>query len=233
MKPWSHQGIRGRHDRPLKAECNQLFCFAPAGHESIQTQTPHVRIEGGEYDLWMLKGIEQRFERWLERKGTASEAVLGVENGWFVGGRKVMQERVRLRVSPAVSEGRTIDCDFTWTPLGSAVTLAGAEGKSYGGLTLRFAPRANTVITTPLGDSPEDLPMTRLPWADLSANSPARRNRAARPFLSRRTIPIIPSRGSRGTTGCFALAGRRWKRRRFPRASRFVVAIGSGFTAAR
>jgi len=49
------------------------------------------------------------------------------------------------------------------------VTLAGAEGKSYGGLTLRFAPRTDTVITTPQGSEDDDLLITRLPWADLTA----------------------------------------------------------------
>jgi hypothetical protein len=39
-------------------------------------------------------------------------------------------------------------------------------------LTLRYAPRTNTVITTPLGKDDKDLPMTRLPWADLSAQFP-------------------------------------------------------------
>src|SRR5262249_2512909 len=49
------------------------------------------------------------------------------------------------------------------------VTLSGAEEKSYGGLTLRFAPRTGTVITTPLGNKADDLAMTPLAWADLSA----------------------------------------------------------------
>ena len=36
-------------------------------------------------------------------------------------------------------------------------------------MTLRFAPRTNTVITTPLGQGDKDLTTTPLPWADLSA----------------------------------------------------------------
>ena len=80
-----------------------------------------------------------------------------------------MQERAWLRVYPASREGQIVDCEFIWIPIGEPLTLAGAEEKSYGGLTLRFAPRTNTVITTPGGQSPEDLAMTRLPWADLSA----------------------------------------------------------------
>ena len=48
--------------------------------------------------------------------------------------------------------------------------LRGAEGKSYGGLTLRFAPfKGETIITTPDGRTKDDLPIAHLPWADLSA----------------------------------------------------------------
>ena len=36
-------------------------------------------------------------------------------------------------------------------------------------MTLRFAPRTDTVITTPLGQGNKDLTITRLPWADFSA----------------------------------------------------------------
>jgi hypothetical protein len=51
------------------------------------------------------------------------------------------------------------------------VTLWGAEGKSYGGFTMRFGPRkTTTTITTPGGVSKDDLVVTRLPWADLSGD---------------------------------------------------------------
>ena len=141
-------------------------------HRGLFWAWPHVKINGREYDLWMLKGIEQRFESWLDRKASATNAVLGIENGWFIGAQKIMQERLWLRVAAATTNAQTLDCEFTWTPIDQAVTLAGAEGKSYGGLTLRFAPREHTVITTPQGNSAEDLAMTRLPWSDLTAQFP-------------------------------------------------------------
>ena len=96
-------------------------------------------------------------------------ATLGVENGWYVGEKKVMQEHVRLCIYPALTSGRTIDVELTWTPVDEPVTLWGAAGKSYGGLTLRFAPRKKTVITTAAGRQAEDLKLTRLEWADLTA----------------------------------------------------------------
>lgn len=138
-------------------------------HRGLFWAWPRVMIDGKNYDLWTVGGIHQRFERWLAQECGPRSAVLSVENGWFIGDTKVMQERVSLRVSAATQDERALDVDLTWTPVDKPLTLQGAEGKSYGGLTLRFASREGTVITTPQGQTKDDLPMTRLPWADLSA----------------------------------------------------------------
>ncbi|MEI2726162.1 MAG: DUF6807 family protein [Verrucomicrobiota bacterium] len=139
-------------------------------HRGLFWSWPHVKSGETETDLWMLKGIHHQFEGWLGREAMAAKAYLGVQNGWFIGDRKVVDEKVWLRVLPATTEGRAIDVELTWTPLKAPLTLRGAEGKSYGGLTLRFAPRTGeTIITTPDGRSKEDLPIAHLPWADLSA----------------------------------------------------------------
>jgi hypothetical protein len=138
-------------------------------HRGLFWAWPHVKIEGREYDLWMIQGIRQRFDRWLAQETCGGAALLAAENGWYTGDSKVLIERVWILVHQAKEESRCIDLEFFWIPQGKAITLAGAEGKSYGGLTLRYAPRTETVITTPLGSGPEDLQMTRLPWADLSA----------------------------------------------------------------
>lgn len=137
-------------------------------HRGLFWAWPHVTVAGAHYDLWMLRGIAQRFEQWLSRTVTASNAMLGVANGWYVSGRKVMAEQVWFRVAPLTPNGRVVDVELIWTPTDQPVTLAGAEGKSYGGLTLRFAPGTNTVITVPAGSPPQDLAMTNLPWADLT-----------------------------------------------------------------
>jgi len=140
-------------------------------HRGLFWAWPHVRIGEQEMDLWLIKGIRQQFERWLRRDAGKSTAVLGVQNGWFVGDRKVVEEEVWLRVMPTTDDGQAIDIELILKPLKEPLTLRGAEGKSYGGLTLRFAPRTGeTIITTPLGSSKDDLLITRLPWADLSAH---------------------------------------------------------------
>lgn len=137
-------------------------------HRGLFWAWPHVRIGQAHYDLWMLKGIRHQFQRWISREAGGSEAVLRAENGWFVGDRNVMREEVAIRVSPTRNGERWLDLELTWTPTAQPITLEGAEGKSYGGVTLRFAPRLDTVITTPRGQGSEDLTMTRLPWADLT-----------------------------------------------------------------
>jgi hypothetical protein len=141
-------------------------------HRGLFWAWPHVKIGDEEVDLWMLNGIRHGFERWLTQKATADSAVLGVQNGWFIEDRKVVDEQVWLRVLPATSEGQAIDIELVWIPVEKPLTLRGAEGKSYGGLTLRFAPRQETIITTPDGISKKDLQVTQLPWADLSARFP-------------------------------------------------------------
>jgi hypothetical protein len=138
-------------------------------HRGLFWAWPHVRIGSRGYDLWTIEGVHQRFQKWLAREVNPQSAVLGVENDWHVDGQKVMEERVWVRVYPADEDHRIIDLEFFWTPAEQPVTLAGAAGKSYGGLTLRYGPRVDTVITTPLGTGKEDLAVTRLPWADLSA----------------------------------------------------------------
>ena len=142
-------------------------------HHGIYWTWPHIQIDGKEYDLWVDRGIRQQFVRWLGRQAGPVAAVLGVENGWFVGDKKVMIERVWLRAYKATETSRSLDLEFTWIPLDKPITLWGAPGKSYGGLTVRFNPPSrtdeNTVITVPDGPKKADLKEARLPWADFTS----------------------------------------------------------------
>jgi len=145
-------------------------------HRGLFWDWPHVTVDGRHHDQWMLDGSEPRFVRWGIREAGPEDARLGVENGWFVGERQVMREQVLLRMHKSTDEGRAIDVDLTWTPLGEPITLGGAEGKSYGGLTFRFAPGRDTVITVPSGRTKDDLYMTALPWTDLTRVWAGRQN---------------------------------------------------------
>ncbi len=137
-------------------------------HRGLFWAWPHVKLGDREYSLWDLRGIRHQFVSWIAQETTPKGATLAVENGWFVGPDKVVQEKIRLLVHPAQDNERAIDVQCEWTPLRTPLTLTGAEGKSYGGLTLRFAPGTNTAITIPSGLTQRDLPMTNLPWADLT-----------------------------------------------------------------
>lgn len=139
-------------------------------HHGVFWAWPHVQIEGQEYDLWTYRVLKPKFVAWLARQEGPKAAVLGVENGWFIGDRKVMAERVWLRPYKAADGKRALDVTLVLIPQ-VKLTLWGAPMKSYGGLNLRFAPRPpkETMITVPSGLTKEDLPDTHLPWADLTA----------------------------------------------------------------
>jgi hypothetical protein len=145
---------------------------APADHyhhHGLFWAWTHVRIAGREYNFWEHDDVRIRFKQWLAKDAGENRARLGVENGWFIGGNLVMKEELWLVIQPASADGRNIDVSLTWTPIDKAISLAGAEGKSYGGFSLRFAPRRETIITVPGRHAAEDLLITKLPWADLSA----------------------------------------------------------------
>jgi hypothetical protein len=144
-------------------------------HHGVFWTWPHVGIDGKQYDLWAdAGGIKQRLVSWLGRYVGPAAAVLGVENGWFVDGRKVMVERVWMRPFTAVDGARAVDLDLVFIPVDRPVTLWGAGGKSYGGLTVRFRmlPRKDVAITVPSGPAAEDLYETPLAWVDYTATYP-------------------------------------------------------------
>jgi sugar phosphate isomerase/epimerase len=155
-------------------------------HHGLFWAWPHVLRDGKEYDLWTGTGIQHRFGRWLCRETGPVAAVLAGENGWFVGDEKVMIERVCLRVFKAEQDSQTIDLTFEWIPVEKPITLIGAPGKSYGGITIRYAERTDTAITVPSGLTKEDLLETPLPWADFSARF------AGRPEPSGAAVLISP-----------------------------------------
>jgi hypothetical protein len=137
-------------------------------HHGLFWGWPHVTVAGREYDLWKMRGIRIEFQRWLSKRAAADGAKLGIENAWLVRDKRVMKEEAWFEVHPASENGRSIDVKLMWSPTEEPVTLGGAEGKSYGGLSLRFAPRMETVVTVPHGRANQDLLITKLPWAELS-----------------------------------------------------------------
>jgi len=137
-------------------------------HHGVFWAWPHVKIDETHYNLWFYNDIQQRHVGWIARQAGPLGAVLAVENGWFVGDRKVMIERVWLRVFRTGEQSRAIDVRLVFIPVDRPITLWGAGGKSYGGLNVRFAPPSpnDATITVPSGRTTADLPDTPLVWAD-------------------------------------------------------------------
>jgi len=91
-----------------------------------------------------------------------------------------MIERVWLRAYQSDESERAFDVVLTLIPVDKSITLKGREERSYGGLTMRFNVRnaEDAVITTPNGQTKEDLLNARLPWTDLTTQFPHAKQRS-------------------------------------------------------
>lgn len=140
-------------------------------HRGLSWMWPRVQVAGTTYDLWHLRGVRQVFDRWLAKDEGPVCATLGVQNTWQRdGGDPIVEEKVWVRVFKATGQGRAVDVQLTLAAVDQPVQLLGQENqnKGYGGLSLRFAPREETVITTPDGTEGEDSDHKRVAWADES-----------------------------------------------------------------
>jgi hypothetical protein len=133
-------------------------------HRGIFWAWPRVIFEGTQHDMWMLRGAMVRRSVSVAQAGPE----LRVENGWFLDGRKIVRERVRIRAESA----SRIRFDLEFEALEAPVQLVGApeNNKGYGGFSVRFAPRQNTVIRTDLGVESKDTDMVPHAWAELTGD---------------------------------------------------------------
>ena len=72
-------------------------------HRGINWTWPVVTVDGKTYDLWTIKGILARFEKWHRKEAGKDSAVLSFQDGWYVGERKVVEEEVTIVAHPAVT----------------------------------------------------------------------------------------------------------------------------------
>jgi len=142
-------------------------------HRGISWMWPVVMVDGKLYDLWTIRGIRQKFERWTSLDVKAKHAVLGVQNGWYIGDRKVVKEEVEIRVEPVRNNSRRLDFTLKFDAVDARVEIAGEpdQNKGFGGFCFRFAPRdggaEKTVIRTADGVLPKDGIQMIQPWAQL------------------------------------------------------------------
>ncbi|MDR2754863.1 MAG: PmoA family protein [Planctomycetaceae bacterium] len=196
-------------------------------HHGVFWTWPHVGVHEPDgtikqYDLWTSNtALKQYFVRWISKKITNNTATFEVENGWFVGkpenGNKIMSEQVKIVVhhiqnqdssTTETIKNRVIDFEFLWRPVDKPVSLRGSEGKSYGGLSVRFKPfiaeneRNNknalakhndvNIITVPSGVAEKDLPETLLEWADYTSKFDGRDMFSGAAVFIPKTHPDFP-----------------------------------------
>jgi hypothetical protein len=140
-------------------------------HRGIHWTWPVVIVDGAHYDLWDIRGIHDRFEKWTKREAGAEKAVLAVENGWYVGDRKVVDEQVEITAYPSANGKRDLDFMLQFRPVnGAGVSIGGTldHNKGYGGFNIRFAPRTATRIDTAAGHDVPDSDLQPAQWAELT-----------------------------------------------------------------
>ena len=183
----SRKGVAARYDRacyvhPLYGLSGEVltedFPLDHRHHRGVFWAWPQVRIGAKKYDSWIPGGIRYRHDRWVRKEADRSRACLEAISGWYVGRKKVAEERLKITVWPARADSRAVDFDLTWTAADQPIVLQGAAGKSYGGFTVRFntrpgektaVDRKKVTITVPDGVTKKDLAVARLPWADFTA----------------------------------------------------------------
>jgi len=141
-------------------------------HRGLFWAWVRVEVDGKTYDPWAVRDMLTKFEKWLGRKSDSASATFGVNNGWYVGDRKMADEKVWFRVARADAVGRAIDVDLTIEPTEKPIRLGGElpMKKGYGGFGLRFAPRQKPVVMTMAdGRQPDNVIRKVSPWADYSA----------------------------------------------------------------
>ena len=162
-------------------------------HRGLSWMWPRMKVGEKPVELWHIKGIRDYFDKWIERSIDEQGAVLTVANLWKLDdGRKVADERVRLRVHPATKLGRAIDVEIEITALGEPVVVQGQVDKGYGGLNLRFAPRKDTMLTTDSGPHPKDSDKKPFKWVDLSARFAGRSRMSGIAVLAHPDHPGFP-----------------------------------------
>ena len=141
-------------------------------HRGVFWAWPVVKIDGVSYDPWAVKGIQDKFVRWIARETGKDSAWLSVENGWYVGEKKVLKETVQVLTHPLISGRRTLDFTLTFEAFERPVQISGSPTamKGYGGFGVRFAPRENTAIRTNTGIEEKDTDRIPHPWAALDAS---------------------------------------------------------------
>jgi hypothetical protein len=134
-------------------------------HRGLFWSWPVVETGGKSYDLWMTFTAKHR----SVKPPVTNGGTLRAENFWEAGGKDIVREELRLTVLPVQGNVRELDVELTWEALGAPVTLRGSAeaGKSYGGLSARFAAREGTTLRADGEVLTKDEDRVPRQWAEL------------------------------------------------------------------
>lgn len=162
-------------------------------HRGLSWMWLKVRFDGVTKDLWTLRGVRQKHDS-HRADMLQDKAVLSVRNWWVEDstGRKIIDEQVTFITHKATHEGRLIDFELTLAAVDTPVTV-GTSATGYSGLNLRFAPRAQTVVTTSRGVLAEDEDRKRYTWADLTGRFEGSDDLDGIAIFENRSNPYFPT----------------------------------------
>jgi hypothetical protein len=162
-----------------KRRCCYIFpIYTPAGvsvlddfprdhwhHRGLFWSWPIVESEGKRYDIWMNFTARPR----SSRTPITSAGTLKAENFWQADGKDIVRENLRLTVFPSRANSRELDVELTLEAVGAPVTLRGSaeRGKSYGGVSARFAARSDTILRADDQVLTKDEDLNLRKWAEL------------------------------------------------------------------
>ena len=92
--------------------------------------------------MWTLKTFQERFVRWKAREVDGTTARLAVENGWFDGDRKFVNEEVEILTHHVKDGQRQLEFTLKFEAVDQPVEIVGtSEGKKgFGGFCFRLRP---------------------------------------------------------------------------------------------
>lgn len=178
-------------------------------HRGLSWMWQRVLVDDQEYDLWTIKGIHQHFEKWVRKTNGPVCALLGIQNSWKVGEKKVMEEIVWFRIFRKTGQGRAIDVYLALTAV-EPVQILGEKDKGYGGLCLRFPARKETELSTPQGRENQDSNMKRFPWVDFSGIFPGSQSRSGIAVFQFSEHPDFPAGWTLRPKDEYGFAGIAW-----------------------
>jgi hypothetical protein len=143
-------------------------------HRGIFWAWEEVTVDGKKDDVWTVKGYKEKFLAWKAREANADSGRLVVQNGWFAGDKKFVDETAEITTHPVKDNHRVIDFTLTFEATNTPVIICGTHdsNKGYGGFAFRTAPRdggeKQTAITTDKGVLPKDGIREPTPWAQVA-----------------------------------------------------------------